>query len=127
MSLDAPSHLSSNALKLMHAKSGAALGRQIANAAAATPSVRQAFPTRRVTRGWRVAMETFPWARSSSHSHDAMLMQLSEDSAANDAAASAHSGVSGIRGDNATMVPAANKIPMASSFAGSERQIKPSG
>ena len=57
----------------------------------------------------------------------AMLMQLSEQSAAKQTAASAQSLVSGMPGNNATMVPAANKIPMASSFAGNDRQINPSG
>src|SRR2546423_9473444 len=127
MSLDALSQARSSALIPTQIKSGVAECKTIANPNAVNARTRQTLLTCWATVGWRVAIETFRCARSNSRSQQAMLMQLSEQSAAKVRTAIAKLGVNGRDGSNATMVPAANNVPIASSFAGSDRQIKPSG
>lgn len=56
-----------------------------------------------------------------------MLMQFNEQSMAKLQPASTKPRVPGMLGNRATIVPAANKMPIAHSFAGSDRQISPSG
>ena len=122
------SNASKNALPPTQARSGAADGEIIAMTNAATPSESAISPECRAIPGCLVAIETFPWARSRSCSQRAMLMQLSAQRAAKNTASAAKPRVTDFNtGNKATSVPAAKSRPITSSFAGSERQIRPSG
>src|SRR5438045_8319233 len=100
----------------------------IVRASATNARVAQILLTSVAKVGCRVAIETFPCARSSPHSQRAMLIQLSAHKAAKiSAAATKDDVIDGIAGMRATSVPAVKRMPMTDSFAGSERQIKPSG
>src|SRR5204863_1978745 len=110
------------------AKIGAAAPRAIASTKDANPRAAQIAAARRVKLGWRVAIETFFCARSSSSSQLAMQMQLRAHKTAK-ASADATKGIvtDGIAGVRETRVPAVKRMPIATSFAGSERQMTPSG
>lgn len=84
----------------------------------------QEMRTQKSTPDHRVVIECFPWLRSRSRSHTAMLMQLSEQSMANKNAAKAIVDLLIVDvatenlGSRTSSVPAANKNPTAISLRG---------
>src|SRR5437773_1826360 len=83
----------------------------------------QEVRTQKPTPNQRVAIECFPWLRSSSRSHTAMLMQLSEQSMANRNAAEGIADLPPMNVvpenvESARSVPAANKDPTVISLSG---------